>query len=284
MGREDKKSSKLSKDSREEPHEDVIDKNRQQTCLPESEPKTADICDNKKDDEASPADLTLDDLCFKIILIGDSGVGKSAITFRFCDNVFYEYGAPTLGVDFKYTRVQTLEKVPRIARLQVWDTAGQDTFLTLTTSFYRSAAGILICFDLTNRETFLNLDRWMERVKDNVGGVLPPIIVVGCKLDLAKSDSGNGSLGVPTLSLREVTEQEATAWCDENHVLGYFETSAKDRTNVDIAFQQLSTHVIRSTRMDEVEKGENRKITRILQRTLTGHQTSRKRKDKGCSC
>eukprot|EP00744_Colponema_vietnamica_P012489 GILI01017527.1.p1 GENE.GILI01017527.1~~GILI01017527.1.p1 ORF type:complete len:391 (-),score=62.50 GILI01017527.1:151-1323(-) len=235
-------------------------------------------------------DINLDDICFKIVLIGDSGVGKSAVTFRFCDDIFFEEGVPTLGVDFKYTRIETAEKVPRTARLQVWDTAGQETFLTLTTGFYRSAAGVVLCFDLTNRLSFLHLDLWMQRVKDNClrgssDSKLPPIILVGCKLDLAKNDPFTITIGANNTSggtssvfennkssklkrelqeassgsfcHRQVTEAEALAWCEANNVLCYFETSAKENTAVIEAFRHITTHIVQHTKMDSVAKGSS---------------------------
>lgn len=239
-------------------------------------------------------DINLDDICFKIVLIGDSGVGKSAVTFRFCDDIFFEEGVPTLGVDFKYTRIETAEKVPRTARLQVWDTAGQETFLTLTTGFYRSAAGVVLCFDLTSRLSFLHLDQWMQRIKDNClrgagDSKLPPIILVGCKLDLAKNDpfsialSGSSSKAIPaatgssvfepnnirnskikkeisessTFCHRQVTEAEALAWCEANNVLCYFETSAKENTSIVEAFRHITTYIVQNAKMDTVVKGNS---------------------------
>lgn len=188
-----------------------------------------------------------DDLLLKIILIGSSGVGKSNITLRFCDNVFYEDVAPTIGMDFKYTHCETLEKKPRSVRLQVWDSAGQDTFVTLTTAFYRNCHGIILCFDLTNRQSFEDLDKWYGLVEKNCG-VVPPLLLVGCKLDLVtSSQTDSDSSGIRLGSLRQISKSEGDGWARQHNCLCYIETSAKENTNVTSAFQQLTTFIANSS-------------------------------------
>lgn len=152
-----------------------------------------------------------EEYAYKLIVIGDSGVGKSNIAFRFCDDMFFADSVPTLGIDFKYTRCTTLpadlverstaalkgpdantasavadhDAAPQPSvRLQIWDTAGHDRFATLTSAFYRSCQGILLCFDLTNRSSFCHIDTWLGRVKEQVGENVPPLLLVGCKADL----------------------------------------------------------------------------------------------------
>lgn len=245
--------------------------------------------------EAQSVKQVLDDVCFKLVVIGDSGVGKSAITFRFCDDVFHEDAVPTLGVDFKYSRVETAETPSRLARLQVWDTAGQDTFLSLTTSFYRSAAGVLLCFDLTNRLSFLHLPKWLERIhentigKDEKGG-LPPIVVVGCKLDLAgdiskRPKGATGHVRTSSMNMRQVTSQEAATWCDQNGILCYFETSSKERTNVIEAFRHLATYIVKNTKLDSVSSGVSGSRSRRDQPVRPGDTVNNEKSEKkGCSC
>lgn len=181
-----------------------------------------------------------DDLVYKIIVIGSVSVGKSNITARFCDDAFYAENIPTLGMDFKYTRCTTLEKTPRSVRLQVWDTSGQDTFATLTTAFYRNCQGALLCFDLTNRNSFDDLDHWYDLV-ERYTTVPPPLILVGCKLDLVQSSSESDGLMLG--SQRAVQQSEADSWARQHHCLCYLETSAKENTNVSQVFQQLATYV-----------------------------------------
>lgn len=180
---------------------------------------------------------------FKIIVIGSMSVGKSNITARFCDNSFYPENVPTLGVDFKYARCTTLGAHSRSVRLQVWDTSGQDTFATLTTAFYRNSQGALLCFDLTSRQSFEDLQQWYELL-ERYTPCLPPLILVGCKSDLvdqnrSTKDDGGLMLG----SLREVQKSEGDTWAREHNCLCYLETSARENTNVSQVFQQLATYL-----------------------------------------
>lgn len=201
------------------------------------------------------------DLVYKIIVIGSVSVGKSNITARFCDDTFYAENIPTLGMDFKYTRCMTLEKVPRNVRLQVWDTSGQDTFATLTTAFYRNCQGALLCFDLTNRQSFEDLDHWFDLV-ERYTNTPPPLILVGCKLDLVQSSSALGGAdggGLMLGSRREVQQCEADAWARKHNCLCYLETSAKENTNVSQVFQQLATYVSTNASNPGGSAGSNRR-------------------------
>ena len=162
------------------------------------------------------------DYIFKIIVIGDSGVGKSSLTVRLSEDVFYKDYASTIAIDFRMYFMTFMEKK---IRLQIWDTAGQERFQSVATAFYRGANGVMMCFDLTHRPSFDHLEQWLERVKQQA---LPgiPCVLIGCKSDEAK---GN----------RQVTRDEAVAWAQQ-HNMGYIETSAKDKENVLHAFQQVT--------------------------------------------
>lgn len=183
-----------------------------------------------------------EDLAYKTIVIGSVSVGKSNITCRFCDNAFYPETVPTLVMDFKYTTCETLEKNPRSVRLQIWDTSGQDNFVTLTTAFYRNCQGALLCFDLTNRSSFEDLDTWYGLLQQYCTTV-PPLLLVGCKLDLVQGTVDDQHDGIVLGSYRQVSKSEADAWARQHHCLCYLETSAKENTNVSLAFQQLATFV-----------------------------------------
>jgi len=184
-------------------------------------------------------------LLFKVILIGDSGVGKSAVADRFCGNVFHAEAAPTLGIDFKYGTATTIEVPPRTVQFQVWDTAGQQTFLTLTTSFYRNSHAVVLCFDLTSRLSFSNLDNWLERVRRYQSNDATPLILVGCKADIAVEASEGLLLGVAAApkSYRQVQQSEADTWARENGCVCFVETSAKDNVNIQYIFQILGTRL-----------------------------------------
>lgn len=183
-----------------------------------------------------------EELLYKIIVIGSVSVGKSNVTSRFCDDMFFPDLVPTLGMDFKYATCETLDKKPRSVRLQIWDTSGQDHFVTLTTAFYRNCQGALLCFDLTSRESFEDLDTWFELLQRYCITV-PPIILAGCKLDLVQSKLDHQGEGIVLGSNRQVSKSEGDAWARHHNCLCYIETSAKENINVRQAFQQLSTYI-----------------------------------------
>ncbi len=120
------------------------------------------------------------DYLFKLLLIGDSGVGKSCLLLRFSDDTYTESYISTIGVDFK---IRTIELDGKTVKLQIWDTAGQERFRTITSSYYRGAHGIIVVYDVTDQETFNNIGHWLEEIKryacDGVNK-----LVVGNKCDL----------------------------------------------------------------------------------------------------
>lgn len=117
---------------------------------------------------------------FKLLLIGDSGVGKSCLLLRFADDTYTESYISTIGVDFK---IRTIDLDGKTIKLQIWDTAGQERFRTITSSYYRGAHGIIVVYDCTDQDTFNNVKQWLEEIDryacDNVNKLL-----VGNKCDL----------------------------------------------------------------------------------------------------
>ncbi|KJH49950.1 Ras family protein, partial [Dictyocaulus viviparus] len=120
------------------------------------------------------------DYLFKLLIIGDSSVGKSSLLLRFTDNNFNESYAPTIGVDYK---VRTMVVDDKTIKLQIWDTAGQERFRTIASSYYRGVQGILIVYDITNENTFQNIPHWLKNVErfgcENVAKLL-----IGNKCDM----------------------------------------------------------------------------------------------------
>ncbi|KAK8266160.1 hypothetical protein V6Z12_D12G227500 [Gossypium hirsutum] len=120
------------------------------------------------------------DYLFKLLLIGDSGVGKSCLLLRFADDSYLDSYISTIGVDFK---IRTVEHDGKIIKLQIWDTAGQERFRTITSSYYRGAHGIIIVYDVTDQESFNNVNQWLNEISrygsENVNKLL-----VGNKSDL----------------------------------------------------------------------------------------------------
>lgn len=166
------------------------------------------------------------DFIFKVIVIGDSGSGKSSLTVRLSEDVFFADYASTIAIDFRMYFMNYLDKK---IRLQIWDTAGQERFLAVSTAFYRGANGVLLCYDITNRQSFDHLGAWLDRVKmQALPGI--PVVLVGCKADESQRN-------------RAVREDEAGAWA-RSHGMGYVETSAKTKENVTLAFQEITKRML----------------------------------------
>ncbi|KAF2323535.1 hypothetical protein GH714_035952 [Hevea brasiliensis] len=164
------------------------------------------------------------DYLFKILLIGDSGVGKSCLLLRFADDSYVESYISTIGVDFK---IRTVEQDGKTIKLQIWDTAGQERFRTITSSYYRGAHGIIIVFDVTDEESFKNVKTWLKEIDkfatDNVNKLL-----VGNKCDIT--------------SKRVVSKETAKAFAEEIGI-PFLETSAKNATNVEDAFMTMAADI-----------------------------------------
>jgi len=103
------------------------------------------------------------DLLFKLLLIGDSGVGKTCILFRFSDDSFTSTFISTIGIDFK---IKTIDFKGKRIKLQIWDTAGQERFNTITTSYYRGAMGLMLVYDITNRKSFESIAKWLRNIDE----------------------------------------------------------------------------------------------------------------------
>ncbi|KAH1006386.1 ras-related protein Rab-43 [Dendroctonus ponderosae] len=174
-----------------------------------------------------PSDETFDFL-FKIVLIGDCGTGKTCVVQRFKNGTFIEKHGNTIGVDFSMKTVMVDGKK---VKLQIWDTAGQERFRTITQSYYRSANGVIIVYDITKRSSFLSVARWVEEVRRYSGNAVL-LALVGNKADLE--------------SCREVEFEEAEALSQYMpEVLFVLEASAKDNSNIEEAFMCLATELKR---------------------------------------
>ncbi|EDV23451.1 Ras-related protein Rab-10 [Trichoplax sp. H2] len=165
------------------------------------------------------------DLLFKILLIGDSGVGKTCILFRFSDDAFNTTFISTIGIDFK---IKTIELQGKKIKLQIWDTAGQERFHTITTSYYRGAMGIMLVYDLTQRKSFENINKWIRNIDEHASKDVEKIIL-GNKVDEADK--------------REVLKSEAEELA-RIHSIRFMETSAKTNINIDAAFLGLANDIL----------------------------------------
>jgi len=164
------------------------------------------------------------DYLFKLLLIGDSGVGKSCLLLRFADDTYTESYISTIGVDFK---IRTIQLEGKVIKLQIWDTAGQERFRTITSSYYRGAHGIIVVYDVTDQVSFNNVKQWMQEIQryacDSVCRLL-----VGNKCDLVEKKM------VDTNTAKEYAESMGVP---------FLETSAKNATNVEQAFMTMASEI-----------------------------------------
>ncbi|KAJ3435788.1 ras-related protein rab-2a [Anaeramoeba flamelloides] len=164
------------------------------------------------------------DFLYKFVIIGDSGVGKSCLLLQFTDKRFQAVYDLTIGVEFGARLIEIENKK---IKLQIWDTAGQESFRSITRSYYRGAAGALIVYDITRRETFDHLVTWLKDAREHSSPNLQ-IMLIGNKSDLGFK--------------REVKKEEGQKFADE-HGLLFLETSAKTAENVEKAFQTTSRDI-----------------------------------------
>lgn len=177
------------------------------------------------------------DYLFKVVLIGDSGVGKSNLLSRFTRNEFCLESKSTIGVEFATRSIQVDGKT---IKAQIWDTAGQERYRAITSAYYRGAVGALLVYDITKQGTFENVDRWLKELRDHADSNIV-IMLVGNKSDLRH--------------LRSVSTEESQAFC-EKEGLSFIETSALESTNVEKAFQQILTdiyHIVSKKVMTDTE-------------------------------
>uniref|UniRef100_A0A7N8Y8M4 RAB11a, member RAS oncogene family, like n=1 Tax=Mastacembelus armatus TaxID=205130 RepID=A0A7N8Y8M4_9TELE len=164
------------------------------------------------------------DIIEKLVLIGDSGVGKSNLLSRFTRNEFNLESKSTIGVEFATRSIQVEGKT---IKAQIWDTAGQERYRAITSAYYRGAVGALLVYDIAKHLTYENAERWLKELQDHADSNIV-IMLVGNKSDLRH--------------LRAVPTDEAKAFA-EKHGLSFLETSALDSSNVELAFQTILTAI-----------------------------------------
>ncbi len=166
------------------------------------------------------------------MILGDSGVGKTSILEQYVNQVFTGHYKVTIGSDFLTKDLQVDgEKI----KLQIWDTAGQEKYRSLSLAYYRGADACMFVYDVTDKHSFTNLGSWMEtfftQVPDKQAGNFP-VVVVGNKIDKGG---------------RAVAEEAARKWCKTHGDLAYFEASAKTRAGIDDAFTHIAKLIIKGT-------------------------------------
>lgn len=168
------------------------------------------------------------DFIFKIVLLGDSGVGKSNLVFRFTKNEFNKDSKSTIGVEFATKTVQIEDN--KLVKAQIWDTAGQERYRSIASSYYRGAVGALLVYDVTDRNSFNHVPMWLKEVEENAEKDCL-IMLVGNKMDLNDQ--------------RTVFVRDGRSFARKNG-LAFIETSALDATGVDTAFQRILQEIYKT--------------------------------------
>ena len=162
------------------------------------------------------------DVLYRLVLIGDSGVGKTALLLRYSDNMFNTSFITTIGIDF---RIKTIDVNGKRVKLQVWDTAGQEQFHSVASSYYRNAHGIMLVYDITSAESFIHISKWVGNISSNAPTNVKQILI-GNKCDMEENK-------------RVIEKNRGKALSDELD-MPFLETSAKTNTNVDAAFEAIT--------------------------------------------
>ncbi|CAN4075563.1 unnamed protein product [Withania somnifera] len=178
------------------------------------------------------------DYLFKLVLIGDSGVGKSNLLSRFSRNEFNLESKSTIGVEFATRSIRVDDK---IVKAQIWDTAGQERYRAITSAYYRGAVGALLVYDITRHVTFENVERWLKELRDHTDQNIV-IMLVGNKADLRH--------------LRAVSTEDAQAFAERERTF-FIETSALESLNVENAFTEVLTEIYRVVCRKALEVGDD---------------------------
>lgn len=178
------------------------------------------------------------DYLFKLVLIGDSGVGKSNLLSRFTRNEFSLESKSTIGVEFATRSIHVDDK---IIKAQIWDTAGQERYRAITSAYYRGAVGALLVYDVSRQVTFENVQRWLKELRDHTDANIV-IMLVGNKADLRH--------------LRAVSMEDAKAFAEKENIF-FMETSALESMNVENAFTEVLSQIYGVVSRKALEGGDD---------------------------
>ena len=211
-------------------------------------------------EELSPGDFETEDYKIKIIVVGDSGVGKTNLINRFASDKFDTNSKATIGVEFVYKALKINKEVIKV---EVWDTAGQERYRAITSSYYNGSKGAIIVYDITNENSFNNIESWMKEVSKK-GKSDIQFLLVGNKKDLVND--------------RQVTEQKGIDKAKELN-MHLFEASALEKTNVNEAFNYLMKEIYLEIRK---EKNINTNNDDKIEQNGIALNTNKSKKRKCC--
>ncbi|KAK7182914.1 hypothetical protein DPSP01_009677 [Paraphaeosphaeria sporulosa] len=221
------------------------------------------------------------DYIAKIVSLGDSGCGKSSLTIRLCEGRFSPHHDVTIGVEFgsrivpvgppashalginspakppPSTPAPKNQKPPeqKHMKLSLWDTAGQETYKSITRSYFRGASGALLVFDISRKNTFLSATSWLADLRQ-IAEENIVVVLVGNKSDLAASSTVSGEESAD--NKRQVSKEEAEEWCKANGVMQYVETSAKSGEGVERAFLEVAERIYQNIEAGRYDLNDRR--------------------------
>jgi len=205
---------------------------------------------------------TLADYKLQLIIIGDSGCGKTSFMDRYCDGQYRVSYNATVGIDFKVKTI--ISSTQKRVKLQIWDTAGQEKFNSITTAYYRNARGVIIMYDVTRTQTYENVRKWLQLVSQYGRGDVE-IAIVGNKCDVAGGLTPGmaeaKSRGAQSTSTRrEVSTEQGERLATESGC-HFFECSAKEDINVADVFTRLSEEIIRHMPIEQHRPAHSTRLT-----------------------
>ncbi|KAL5115816.1 hypothetical protein ACEQ8H_006311 [Pleosporales sp. CAS-2024a] len=217
------------------------------------------------------------DYIAKIVSLGDSGCGKSSLTVRLCEGRFSPHHDVTIGVEFgsrivpvgppashalpihqhsSSASAAAKQQPQKHMKLSLWDTAGQETYKSITRSYFRGASGALLVFDISRKNTFLSATSWLHDLRQIAEeGIV--VVLVGNKSDLAPLSTVSAEADHPD-NKRQVTKEEAEAWCKANGVMDYVETSAKNGDGVERAFLEVAERIYQNIEAGKYDLNDRR--------------------------
>ena len=198
-----------------------------------------------------------EEIKIKIMLLGESQIGKTSLIQRYVKNNFNLSYITTVGIDFQLKQIKMNNKS---IKLQIWDTAGQERFKNITKSYFHSSDGFIVGYDITSRLSFTNVSTWLKEINDNAPEEIQKILI-GNKCDLNE---------------REVTTEEGQKLAEENG-MKFFETSAKNDINVNETFESITKDILHVPHQEEGESINNLVIDRNIEK-----KKDEEKKKKGC--